>query len=259
MNGKKTRKTTRKTGRSALPPMPAPPNQVTFAPSILASDFANLEREVRKVRRAGCRWIHVDIMDNHFVPNLTLGPPVFRCLAGALPDLFYDTHLMVTEPKRLAEEFIEAGSSLVTIHVEACDDPPALCRSIHRRGARVGVSLRPKTPVESLRPVLEIVDLVLVMTVEPGFGGQKLIPQTLNKVHELKHIRDAERLDFLIQVDGGINESNVRLVANAGAEVIVAGTAVFRDGQVADNLRKLRKALANPVNNATSGGRWQPA
>jgi ribulose-phosphate 3-epimerase len=247
---KDTSKTDKK-GRGQGPSLPAKPNQVTFAPSVLASDFANLERELRKVERAGCRWVHVDIMDGHFVPNLTVGPPVVHCLKQAIPELFFDTHLMVENPLRLAREFIRAGASLVTFHIEACEDAVALCRYLGRQRVRVGVSIRPRTPTRLLQPVLKLVDLVLIMTVEPGFGGQELLPRTLNKVRELKHLREMEKLNFLIQVDGGINESNVRLVAAAGAEVLVAGTAIFNKGEVAENLRRLRQALLNPsvVNN----------
>jgi len=231
--------------RRQPPVLPAKPNQVTFAPSLLASDFANLERELRKVKRAGCRWVHVDVMDNHFVPNLTIGPPVLRCLVRAVPEMFFDAHLMVDNPMRLAREFVRVGVSLVTVHLEAYDDAVALCRYLRRWRVHVGVSIRPRTPVRVLEPVLKLVDLVLIMTVEPGFGGQELVPRTLNKVREVKHLRDLRKLDFLIQVDGGIKESNVRLVAAAGAEVIVAGTAIFDKGQVSENLRRLRKALLN--------------
>jgi len=233
--------------RDQAPPLPGKPNQVTFAPSILASDFANLERELRKVERAGCRWVHVDIMDNQFVPNLTIGPPVFRCFRQAVPELFYDTHLMVLNPLRLAREFIRAGTSNVTVHMEACEDPVALCRYLKRQRVRVGVSIRPRTPVAVLKPVLRLADLVLIMTVEPGFGGQELLPRTINKIREVKHLRDQEKLGFLIQADGGIHESNIRLVAAAGAEVMVCGTAIFQGGEVADNLRRLRQALQSPA------------
>jgi ribulose-phosphate 3-epimerase len=229
--------------RRKAPEMPARRNQVTFAPSILASDFANLERELKKIRRAGCPWAHIDVMDGRFVPNLTLGPPILRRLAEAVPDLFYDAHLMIVDPLNLARDFIAAGASNITIHLEACDDPVAVCRYLRRRQVNVGVSIRPKTSLRRLKPVLGLVDLVLIMTVEPGFGGQELIPQTLNKVRELKQMRDKEGLEFLIQVDGGIKASNVRLVATSGAEVLVMGTAIFDKGQVIENVRRLRRAL----------------
>jgi len=230
----------------ALPDLPARANQVTFAPSILASDFANLEREVRKVKRAGCRWVHIDVMDNHFVPNLTIGPPVVRSIIRAVPNLFYDAHLMVEQPLRLAGDFIEAGVSNVTIHAEATEDPAALCRYLRRKKVRVGISLRPRTPVRVLAPYLPLVDLVLVMTVEPGFGGQALLPHTLNKIRQIKQMREKEQLEFLIQADGGINEANVRLVAASGAEVLVMGTAIFGQGRVVENVRQLWETLQAP-------------
>lgn len=231
--------------RDGRPAMPGRINQVTFAPSILASDFANLEREINRCRRARCTWIHVDVMDNHFVPNLTLGPPILRQIVKAVPGLFYDAHLMIENPKRLARDFIQAGASMVTFHLEAVDDAAALCRYLRRQKVRVGISIKPKTPVSALEPVLGLIDLVLIMTVEPGFGGQEMIVRTLNKIRELKRLREERRLGFLIQADGGINESTVRIVSAAGAEVLVMGTAIFRDGKVSENVRRLKARLVN--------------
>jgi ribulose-phosphate 3-epimerase len=228
---------------AGLPEMPGAMHRVVFAPSILASDFANLEREVRKCRRVRCPWIHVDVMDYHFVPNLTIGPPGLKSIARAVPDLFYDAHLMVENPQRLAEDFIKAGASMITFHTEAVDDPPAFCRWLHSRNVRAGVSLRPRTPLEAIEPVLTEIDLVLVMTVEPGFGGQELIPQTLNKIRDLRRLRDSNGGQFLIQADGGINESTLSLVVAAGAEVLVMGTAIFGGGAVRENVRRLRGLL----------------
>ena len=217
---------------------------VVIAPSVLSSDFAHSSRELTKCRRAKARWIHVDIMDGHFVPNLTIGPPVLAKWSASEPDLFYDTHLMIEHPMKFAESFVEAGSHLLTIHVEATQRAKRDLRAIRRMGIKAGITLRPRTPVKSIFPLLEEVDLVLVMTVEPGFGGQALIPRTLNKVRELELIRSRDSLPFRLEVDGGINRETCVLAVAAGADVLVAGNAVFADGDVAGNLKGMRDALA---------------
>ncbi|MCX7045260.1 MAG: ribulose-phosphate 3-epimerase [Candidatus Sumerlaeota bacterium] len=214
-------------------------------PSLLSADFANLAKEMRKCERAGCKWIHLDIMDGHFVPNLTIGPVVVKWLRAANPRLFFDTHLMLDDPLKYAPDFIKAGSNLITIHQEPVKDLEAAVRELQRLKTQVGVSVKPKTPIDVLHPVLSKVDLVLIMSVEPGFGGQEMIPHTLNKVRELALLREKKRYRYKIEIDGGINTETIGLAMAAGTEVIVAGAAVFKDGKVSENLRDLRKAMGS--------------
>jgi ribulose-phosphate 3-epimerase len=234
------------------------PAEVIVAPSILSADFARMGEELARCRRAKATWIHIDVMDGHFVPNLTLGPPLVQCWRRAEPRLFFDTHLMTEYPMRLAADFREAGSDMLTIHVEAVDNPLRDLKAIKRLGARAGISIKPGTPVRALKDCLAEADLVLVMTVEPGFGGQALIPKTLNKVRELDLLRREQGYHFTLQVDGGINRKTAALAVAAGADVLVAGSAVFGgDASIADNLKALREqiALASPAPLPAPAGR----
>ena len=219
--------------------------EVIITPSVLSCNFAYAAQELAKCRRARARWVHIDVMDGHFVPNITIGPPVLKAWAASEPDLFYDTHLMIEKPMNYAEQFVAAGSHLITIHIETTHRPRHDLRAIKRLGVKVGVTIKPRTPVKSIAPLLDEVDLVLVMTVEPGFGGQALIPRTLNKVRELDLIRSKEGLPFRLQVDGGINKATSPLAVAAGADVLVAGNAVFKEGDVRGNLKVLRAALSS--------------
>lgn len=223
-------------------PFPRPGSGL-IAPSILSANFAVLGTELRKVEKAGCQWVHLDIMDNHFVPNLTFGPPVVSKLRGVSKRLFFDTHLMCQNPASLVEPFAKAGVQLLTFHLEAAKgDAASLAGRIRALGLRVGIAIKPGTPANLLEPLLGQIDLALIMTVEPGFGGQALIPATLSKVSALNRIRASKRLRFLLEVDGGINRSTAELVVAAGADVLVAGSAVFQDGNVARNLQALKSA-----------------
>jgi ribulose-phosphate 3-epimerase len=225
-------------------PSPARGRAVHLAPSILAADFADLKGAVTNAQNSGLRWFHLDIMDGHFVPNISFGPLVLESLRPLGKDAFYDVHLMVENPRNYVKPFVNAGSQLITFHVEAAgEDTTNLLRHIKRQGLQAGVSIRPKTPVASLEPHLEAADLVLIMTVEPGFGGQKLIPSTLNKVRELVMLREQRGLSYLIQVDGGINTETAGLAVAAGADVLVAGSAIFRGGPIKENVKNLRKSL----------------
>ena len=217
---------------------------LVIAPSLLSSDFAYAADELKKCRRARARWIHVDVMDGHFVPNITFGPPVLKKWVATAPDLFYDTHLMIEQPMEFAELFAKAGSSLITIHIETTSRPRRDLRAIRRLGVKAGVTIRPKTPIKAIAEILDEVDLVLVMTVEPGFGGQAMIPKTLNKVRELDLIRRREGLPFRLEVDGGINVETAPVAVAAGADVLVAGNAVFENGDIRGNLKALRESLA---------------
>ncbi len=197
---------------------------VEFAPSILAADFTRLAEEIEKVKRA--RYLHFDVMDGHFVPNLTVGIPVLKSLKGRVPQLL-DVHLMMDNPDHLLEKFIDAGADMVTVHAEVTPHLHRTLSTIKKHGAQAGVALNPHTPVVQIEGMLEILDLVLVMTVNPGFGGQDFIAATLNKVRELRARIDAQQLDCLLQVDGGINTKTAPLAVEAGADILVAGSAVF--------------------------------
>ncbi|WP_425953595.1 ribulose-phosphate 3-epimerase [Xylanimonas sp. McL0601] len=208
-----------------------------ISPSILSADFANLERDLHAIKSAD--YAHVDVMDNHFVPNLTLGLPVFDRLAAISP-LPLDAHLMIDDPDRWAPAFAEAGAASVTFHAEAAQAPVRLARELRRLGARAGVALRPATPVEPFLDLLAEVDMILVMTVEPGFGGQTFIDGTLAKIRRARQAISDSGLDVWIQVDGGVSRSTIERAADAGANVFVAGSAVFGAEDIPAEIEALR-------------------
>lgn len=219
-------------------------NVVRIAPSILSADFSKIGTQIREAVRAGCTWIHLDIMDNHFVPNLTFGPPVVKTLRKVSKKAYFDAHLMVDAPWTLIEPFAQAGVQSLTIHEEACpDNLGETIDAIHEAGMKCGVSVKPDTPFESIHQHLRNLELVLIMTVEPGFGGQDLIPNCLNKVREAHRLREKHGYNYLIQVDGGINASTVELAVAAGAEVLVAGSAVFNSKPIAENVSHILNSL----------------
>src|SRR6202171_2298085 len=195
-------------------------------PSILSADFAHLGEQVAALEQVGCRMLHVDVMDGHFVPNLTVGPPVVASLRKTTR-LKFDLHLMITDPDRYAPAFIQAGADQVLVHQETCPHLDRTLRMIQSEGARAGVVINPATPVAMLDDVLDVVDYVLVMSVNPGFGGQKFIPNSLKKVRELARKRQEWRLNFAIEIDGGISVDNVGDAVRAGCDWIVTGTSIF--------------------------------
>ncbi len=214
---------------------------IELAPSILSADFARLGEEVHRVEEGGATLLHVDVMDGHFVPNITIGPPVVASLRK-VTELPLDVHLMIEDPDQYIPAFVDAGADWISVHQEACVHLHRTLELIRQRGARVGVVINPATPAETLSEVLEMVDFVLVMSVNPGFGGQRFIPGTLKKIMKLAGMRNQARANFRIEVDGGISLETVGAVVRAGAEVLVAGNAVFGTGDPKSNAQKLLKA-----------------
>jgi ribulose-phosphate 3-epimerase len=212
---------------------------VKIAPSILSADFADLGGEIRRVAAAGADLIHVDVMDGHFVPNLTFGPPVVAAVRK-VTGLPFDVHLMITNPQEMITPFIKAGADIVTVHAETAPHLHRLVEAIREQGARPGVSLNPSTPLTAVEEVLDAVDLVLVMTVNPGFGGQKYIPAMTDKIRRLRRRIEARQLKAEIEVDGGVTVANAREIEAAGADILVAGSAVYGAPDAAAAIRALR-------------------
>jgi len=219
---------------------------IDIAPSILSADFSRLNEEIEAVKRGGATILHVDVMDGHFVPNLTVGLPVVKSIAKST-DLPIDAHLMISEPGRYAEQFVAAGASMVSVHVEADAHLHRTLASIKTAGAQAGVVLNPATPIESLTEALVYADYVLVMSVNPGFGGQKFIPTSIDKLRRLRRMIDDRQLDVRIEIDGGVALENIASVVAAGAEIIVAGSAIFGAANPESAVRELRDATVQWV------------
>ena len=205
-----------------------------LAPSILSADFKVLGEQIKTTEKMGAEYLHFDVMDGIFVPSISFGMPVLASIQG-VADQVMDVHLMITEPVRYVEAFQKAGADILTVHYEACEDLQATLDKIHAFGMKAGISIKPNTPAEVLKPYLDQAEMFLVMSVEPGFGGQAFIPESLDKIRELRGLLDAKGLNTDIQVDGGIYHTNVREVLDAGANIIVAGSAVFK-GNIEDNV-----------------------
>jgi ribulose-phosphate 3-epimerase len=209
------------------------------APSILSADFARLGEEVAAVTTGGADWIHVDVMDGHFVPPITIGPLVVRSLRP-MTRLPLDVHLMIESPERQIEEFVKAGADRLTVHVEACADVPSVLEAIRKAGAKPGLSLNPPTPMDAVRPYLDSIDLLLVMSVNPGWGGQPFVDGSMERLATARRMRAEAGADFRIEVDGGIYPHNAAQAVASGADVLVAGTAVFKEADYAAAIRALR-------------------
>jgi len=214
-----------------------------IAPSILSADFTRLGDEIRSVEKSGADWIHVDVMDGHFVPNISMGPLVLKAVKR-VTSLPVDVHLMIERPDRYIPEFVESGADYVSVQVEACAHLHRSIQLIKASGARAGVVLNPSTPLDSITWVLEYIDLVVIMGVNPGFGGQVFIPNSLDKIRRLRAVIRERNLSVLIQVDGGVNERTIASIADAGADVFVAGSAVFGSSDYAETIARLRKLTA---------------
>ena len=204
-----------------------------IAPSILSSDFARLKEEIESIKN--CDMVHIDVMDGHFVPNLTFGAPVVKCIRK-YTELFFDCHLMISNPLKYAKDFAAAGADLITFHYESDNDPKEVIDEIKRLGCKVGISVKPKTPVEEIYPYLDDVDLVLIMSVEPGFGGQSFMSEVLDKVVKLKKLNKK----FVIEIDGGIDDKTIIQAKEAGVDICVAGSYIFKQKDRIETIKKLK-------------------
>lgn len=211
-----------------------------LAPSILSADFGHLAEDVKKIEEGGADYIHVDVMDGHFVPNISFGAPVMKCLNGKT-SLPYDVHLMIENPDRYIDDFVTPQTEYITVHQEACVHLHRTVQNIKSKGVKAGVSINPATPVSTLECILPDVDMVLIMSVNPGFGGQKFIPGALGKVRELAEVKRTKGLDFVIEIDGGITLDNIGEVMEAGVEMAVAGSAVFKAEDVVERVREFKQ------------------
>lgn len=214
---------------------------IKIAPSILSADFANLAQSIQVVEQAGAEYLHIDVMDGHFVPNITIGPLVVKALRPH-SNMLFDVHLMIEHPDRYIADFVQAGADLVCVHAEACTHLHRCVSQVKEMGAKVGVALNPHTPLSTIEYVLPMLDLVLLMTVNPGFGGQKFIPEVLPKIEKLAQMIKERGLATEIEVDGGVNIDTASLVAKAGASVLVAGSAIFGTPNPAQAVEEIRRA-----------------
>jgi ribulose-phosphate 3-epimerase len=215
-----------------------------IAPSILAANFTQLGKDIDDVVTGGASWIHCDIMDGNFVPNISFGPGVVKAAKAAAPSAFIDVHLMIENPDNFVEDFVQAGADLISVHFETCPHLHRTIQNIKKYGVMTGIVVNPATSLQNIEPVLADVDLVLIMSVNPGFGGQSFIESSYKKLKQLAQLRDDKELGFLIQVDGGVNLKNAKKVSKAGADILVAGSSVFSAGNITARYEELTEKLS---------------
>lgn len=225
-----------------------------LAPSLLAADFTKLGEQIKETEQAGAQYLHIDVMDGVFVPSISFGMPLIESIRP-VSGQFFDVHLMIVDPERYIEEFVRCGADGITFHLEAAKDPEAVIRKIHDCGAKVGISIKPGTPLEAVFPYLGQIEMVLIMSVEPGFGGQAFIQESYDRIRRMREYIDSREFNVKIEVDGGVGKKNVREVLAAGADVFVAGSGVFRKNSISDNISKFQEAFREKSESVAVNGK----